>query len=65
MKRRSMILLAAIALSAGLAGFAATGCQNLDVGTVIAPSDSSVDDGLDDPGANLTPLEGSSLELER
>jgi len=60
--------LAALAVTAGLAGSVATGCQNLDVGTSIQPQDSMPRPGLDDPGSNpsesLVPLVGSGFEIE-
>ena len=68
MKLRSMSALAVVALATSLAGFAATGCQNFDVGTSIQPQDSTPTPGLDDPGSNpsgnVVPLEQSGFELE-
>lgn len=60
--------MAALAVTAGLAGSVATGCVNLDVGTSIQPQDSTRDPGLDDPSPigndNVVPLEQSGFELE-
>lgn len=59
MKYKSISAMGAIAVAIGLAGFAATGCQNLDVGTAISPGDTVGRPGLDDPGTGGTGTGGT------
>ena len=70
MKSKSIMTLAAIAVSIGLAGFSTTGC-NLSVPASVQIGDTTgAPPGLDDggntgqPGGNVVRLEDSTLELE-
>ena len=70
MRLKSTTALTGLAITVGLLGFAAMGCQELTVPGSIESPDSSSTPGLDDPnpagpGGNVVPLEESGLELER
>lgn len=61
MRKKSVPVLAAMAVLIGLAGSFATGCVDLDVGTTLRNDRDSTDTGLDEPspgtpGNNIVPL---------